>query len=77
MTEPLSDDDDDDALSDEDVYALLHEAWLLFQNKTAATPLGRDVITVLSRQIEHMQRGMIGVMDGVTFPEPDEPPPGS
>lgn len=75
MADPVDEDDDEEVLSDQEVYDLVHEAWQLFQNKTVETPLGQDVLTVLIKQLELMQRAMLAVMDGVTFPPAAEPPP--
>jgi len=68
-------DDDEEALTDEQVYDLLHEARLLFLNKVVETPLGQDVLKIAIRQIDLLQRAMIGVMDDLRFPDPDAPPP--
>lgn len=51
-------------LSDDEVYELLHRAWLLFNGVVVATPLGHDVVTVMLHQIELMQRAVIIASEG-------------
>ncbi|MBN7760283.1 hypothetical protein JYP52_03985 [Nitratireductor aquibiodomus] len=50
-------------LSDDEVYERLHAAWLLFNNQEVQTPLGRDVLAIMLRQIETMQKAMIIVRE--------------
>ena len=60
-------------LSDDEVFELLADALMLFHNRAVATPLGRDVLIVMIKQIETMQRAMIIVKEG-SNPEPPRDP---
>lgn len=55
---------DDPALSDEQVYDLLHEALLTFSNRDVATENGQDVLTLAIRQMELLQRAIIILKEG-------------
>ena len=55
---------DEPALSDDDVYALLHAALLSFSHRTVATSDGRAILTTAIRQIEILQRALIILKEG-------------
>ena len=55
---------DDPALSDEDVYELLHQALLSFSNRTAASTRAGDVLELASHQLEILQKALIILTEG-------------
>lgn len=50
-------------LSNREVYDLLHEAWLSFRGKKAATEEGQAAIKSAGRFMEGVQRGLLQVED--------------
>lgn len=52
------------ALTDEEVYDLLHEALSLLLNKTVATEAGRQVLATAIRDLDVLQRALLIMTDG-------------
>ena len=65
---------DDPALTDDDVYDLLHAALLSFSHRTVATKDGQAVLATAIRQLELLQRALIILKEGDQATEPDLPP---
>lgn len=55
---------DDPALTDDQVYALLHDALLSFSHRTVATSDGQAILATAIRQIEVLQRALIILKEG-------------
>jgi hypothetical protein len=55
---------DDPALSDDQVYDLLHDALLSFSHRTVATSDGQAILSTAIRQIEVLQRALIILKEG-------------
>jgi hypothetical protein len=52
------------ALSDREVYDLLHEALMLLSYKTVETPDGHSVLTTAVKQLELLQRALLILTEG-------------
>lgn len=55
---------DEPALTDDQVYDLLHTALLSFSNRTVATSDGQAILSTAIRQIEVLQRALIILKEG-------------
>ena len=55
---------DDPALTDDQVYDLLHDALLSFSHRTVATTDGQAILTTAIKQIEILQRALIILKEG-------------
>lgn len=54
----------DKALSDTEVYDLLHEALSLLLNKTVETENGRQVLSTAIRNLDILQRALLIMSEG-------------
>lgn len=54
----------DRALTDEEVYDLLHQALSLLLNKTVATEAGREVLATAIRDLDVLQRALLIMTEG-------------
>lgn len=61
-------------LSDDDVYELLHQAYLLLSNKTVATEMGRSVLATAIRDLDILQKALIIMKEGTTLEGVTDPP---
>lgn len=55
---------DEPALTDDQVFDLLHDALLSFSHRTVATSDGQAVLSTAIRQIEVLQRALIILKEG-------------
>ncbi|RVL09930.1 hypothetical protein CN149_22955 [Sinorhizobium meliloti] len=64
----------DKALSDTEVYDLLHEALSLLLNKTVETENGRQVLSAAIRDLDILQRALLIMSDGADPLQSDREP---
>lgn len=59
---------DKEPLTDDEIFELLHRASLMFSDLVVMTPLGQDIVTVMLRNLDILQKAMIIVREGSQMP---------
>lgn len=62
-------------LTDEEIHAKLHEAWLTFMNQRGETDFGNNVILTVRRVLMTLQMSLMMKAEGVTAPDEISVPP--
>lgn len=62
------------ALTDEEVYDLLHQALSLLLNKTVRTKHAQDVLSMAIRDLTIIQTAFVSLSEGVTLDQSDREP---
>ena len=62
-------------LTDEEIHAKLHEAWLTFMNQRGETDFGNNVILTVRRVLMTLQMSLVMKAEGVTDHDAPSTPP--